>query len=90
MKTITDGNYAADLALSANTPPETYSLLHSLEQVSKGIGLDFNTDKTEFLSFNQDGAISSLNPKSLKFVDQLIYLDSSISSTESDVNICII
>ena len=37
--------------------------------------------------FNQEGVISSLNDKSLKLVDQLIYLSSNISSTESDVNI---
>ena len=45
-----------------------------------------NSDKTEFMCFNQDGAIS-LNDKSLKLVDEFIYLSSNISSTESDVNI---
>ena len=37
---------------------------------------------------NQDGVISSLNGKHLKFVGQFIYLDSNISSTENNVNIC--
>ena len=41
------------------------------------------------MSFNQDNAISSLNGKPLKLVDQFIYLGSNISSTKSDVNICI-
>ena len=40
-----------------------------------------------FMCFNQDGAISSLNGKPLKFVDQFIYLGSHISLTESDGNI---
>ena len=35
------------------------------------------------------GAISSWNGKTLKSVDQFIYLGSYISATESDVNICI-
>ena len=40
------------------------------------------------MCFNQDGVISTLNVKPLKLVDQFIYLSSNISSTESDVNIC--
>ena len=34
------------------------------------------------------GAISLLNGKPLQLVDQFIYLNSNISSTESNVNIC--
>ena len=36
---------------------------------------------------NQDGAISSLNGKTLKLVGQFVYLGSNISSTETNVNI---
>ena len=43
--------------------------------------------KTELMNFNQDGAISSLNGKPLKWGDQFTYLSSYISSTESHVNI---
>ena len=46
-----------------------------------------NSFKTEFTCFNQDGAISSLNNKPLKLVDQFIYLSSNISSTENYANI---
>ena len=41
------------------------------------------------MCFIQDGAISSLNSKSLKLIDQFIYLGTNTSSTESDVKICI-
>ena len=41
------------------------------------------------MNFNQVGAISTLNSKLLKLIDQFIYLSSNISSTEIDVNICI-
>ena len=37
--------------------------------------------------FKQDGAISTLKSKPLKLADHFTYLDSNISSTESNVNI---
>ena len=40
-----------------------------------------------YMSFNREGAISTLNGGSLKLVDNFSYLDSNVSSTESDVNI---
>ena len=46
-----------------------------------------NSNKTEFMCFKQEGAISTLSDKSLKLIDKFVYLSSSISSTESDVNI---
>ena len=42
--------------------------------------------KTEFMSFNQRGDISTLNGRSLKLVDKFTYLGSRISSTENDIN----
>ena len=38
-----DTNYADDLALLTNTPTQTESLLHGLEQAA--VGLYVNTDK---------------------------------------------
>ena len=43
--------------------------------------LFMNSDKTEFMRFNQGGEISLLSGKCLKLVDQFIYLGSNISST---------
>ena len=63
-------------------------LLHSMEQPARNIGLYVNLDETEFIYFNQDGAIS-LNGKPLKSVDQFLYSRRNISSTERDVYICI-
>ena len=40
--------------------------------------------------FKQEEAISYLSFKPLKLVDQFQYLGSNISSTESDVNICLV
>ena len=46
------------------------------------------SDKTEFMMcFKQGIAISILNGKPMKLVNQFKYFDSNISSTKSDVNI---
>ena len=61
-------------------------LLHSLEQIAGSIGLSVNADKTKYMSFNQEGDISTLNGSSLKLVYKFIYPGSSFSCTGSDVN----
>ena len=73
-------------AILANTPNQTETLLHSLEQATTGIGLHVNVHKTEYMSFNQTGDISTLDGSSLKLVDKFTYLGSSVSSTEKDID----
>ena len=85
-KTITDADYADDIALLANTPHQAETLLHSLERAAAGIGLHVNAYKTEFMCFNQKGDIFTLDGTSLKLVDKFTYLGSSVSSTEKDIN----
>ena len=85
-QTITDTDYANDIVLLANTPAQAKSLLHSLEQAASGIGLYVNTDKTEYMCFNQRGNISTLNGSSLKLVDKFTYLGNTVSSTKKDIN----
>ena len=83
---IMDTDYADDIALLANTPAQAETLLHSLEWETSGIGLHVNTNKTEYMCFNQRGDISTRNGRSLKLVDKFTYLGSSVSSTETDIN----
>ena len=78
--------YADDIAMLANTPNQTETLLHSLEQAAAGIGLHVNAHKTEYMCFNQTGAISTLDGTSLKLVDKFTYLGSSVSSIEKDID----
>ena len=52
-QTITDMDYADDIALIANTSAQTESLLHSPEQAAAGIGLHVNAHKKEYMCFNQ-------------------------------------
>ena len=75
-----------DSASGKYTPPPAETLLHSLEQAAAGIGLYVNADKTEYMCFNQRCDISTLNGSSLKLVDKFTYLGSSVSSTETDMN----
>ena len=77
-KTITDTDYADDIALLANTPNQAKTLLHSLERATAGICLHVNAHKTEYMCYNQTGDITTL--------DKFTYLGSSISSTEKDIN----
>ena len=85
-KTITDADYADDIALLANTPNQAETLQHSLEQTAASIGLHVNAHKTEYMCYNQTGDISTLDGTSLKQVDKFTYLGSSVSSTEKDID----
>ena len=84
-QTITDTDYTDDIVLLPNTPPGRI-LLHSLGQAAGGIGLHVNTDKREYLCFNQRVDISTLNVGFLKLVNKFTCLGSSISSTENDIS----
>ena len=86
-ETVMDEDYTNDIALLANTPTQAESLLHSLEQAAGGIGLHVNTDKMEYMCFNQEGIIFTLKAGPLNLVDVFTYLDSCVSSTENSVNI---
>ena len=48
-KTITDADYADDIAILANTPNQAETQLHSLERAAAGIGLHVNAHKTEYM-----------------------------------------
>ena len=48
-KTITDADYADDIAILANAPAQAETLVHSLERAAAGIGLHINAHKTEYM-----------------------------------------
>ena len=85
-KTLTDADYAGDLAKLANTPDQAETLLHSLEQAPAGIGLYVNAHKTEYMCYNLTGDISTLDGAALKLVDKFTYLGSSVASTKKDID----
>ena len=73
-QTIMDTGYTDNIGLLANLPAQADSLLHSLERVAGGIGLHVNTDKTEYICFNQRSDISTLKGGPQKLVDKFSYL----------------
>ena len=83
--TITDADYADDIAILANTPDQAETLLHSLERAAASIGLYVNAHKTEYMCYKQTGDISTLEGTPLKLVDKFTYLRSSVESTEKDI-----
>ena len=85
-KTITDADYANDIAILANPPNQAETLLHSLERAAAGIGLHVNAHKTEYVCYNQTGDITTRDGTPLKLVDKFTYLGSSVSSTEKDID----
>ena len=58
-ETITDADYADDIALLANTPTQAKFLLHSLEQSTEWIGFQVDAEKTEYMCFNREGDMNS-------------------------------
>ena len=82
-----DADSADDLALHTNTHAQAEFLLNNLLRAARDIY--FSVNKTEFMGFKPGGVISTLCGKPPKLVDTFTYLDSNISSTESNVNISI-
>ena len=85
-ETIRDADYADDITLLVNTPAQAKSLWHSMEQAAGGIGFHVNANKTMYICFKCEGAISTQNVVVLKLVDNLTYLGGRVSSTDSGVN----
>ena len=59
--------------------------MHIPEESAAFIGLQVNATKAEFMCYNQDGPIETLNKTPLKKIDDFVYLGSNIVSTEKDV-----
>ena len=85
-KTITDADYADDIAILVNTPNQAETLLQRLERAAAGIGLYVNAHKTGYMCYNQTGDISTLDGTPLKLVDKFTYLGSSVAATEKDID----
>ena len=85
-KTITDADYADDIAILANTPNKAETLQHSLERAAAGIGLHVSAYKTEYMCYNQTCDITTLDQTPLELVDKFTNLGSSVPSTEKDID----
>ena len=50
---ITYADYTDDLVILTDSLKDATSLIHKIEEVSKELGLQINTGKTEYTSFNK-------------------------------------
>ena len=65
----------------------SWILLQSQVQTARGTDFYINSAKTELICFKKDDAITTLNEKPLKLVENFTDLSSKISSTENTVKI---
>lgn len=87
-KTLTDLDFADDLALISESIKDAELLLQSLESAASQIGLYCNEDKTQFISTSdQLLPLFSLNNTNIKRVDDFKYLGSWIAETSKDFKI---
>ena len=77
-ETIMNADYADYIVLLTNSPTRTESMLYNVEKTASGIDLHVNANKKEYMSFNQEGAISTLNGGPLKLEDKFTYLGNNI------------
>ena len=64
--TITDADYADDLALFSNNCKDAERMLHLLESAAATIGLNVNAGKTEHISYNQNSTINTITGEQIK------------------------
>ena len=88
-ETITDLGFADDLALLSDTVDQAQELLLALERHAAKIGLQINSKKTEYMSFNQSSnvPISTLNGSKLQKVHNFKYLGAWMASTSQDIHV---
>ena len=87
--TVTDLDFADDLALLSDTIQNAESLLHDLEEAAHLVGLSLNARKTEFMQINieDDSAIKALDGTTLKTVEDFKYLGSYVANDKKDFNV---
>ena len=85
-KTITDLDYADDLATLCDTIQDAQKLMYQLETAAAEVGLHINAKKTQCINFNQPagGILTALNGNVIKEVEDYKYLGAWISSTKKD------
>ena len=81
-ETMTDEDYADDLALLANTSAQAEYLLHSPEKFTEAMASTWMQIKL-CICFKQKGVPSTLCGKPLRLEDQVTYFGINISSIET-------
>lgn len=84
-KTISDLDYADDIATISNTVQEAQKLLYQLETAAE-VGLHINAKNTQCINYNQPngGILNAIDGSVIKEVEDYKYLGAWISSTKKD------
>ena len=86
--TITDMDYADDLATISDCIADAQKILTEIESAAAQVGLYINTKKTNCMSFNQ-GIVDNIKGRdgeTVKSVEDYKYLGAWISSSKKDFN----
>ena len=87
-RTLTDTDFADDIALLLDNIADAEVLLHKVESAAKEIGLTINSQKTEYMSFNNpQGNLVDTSGAPLCQVTDFQYLGSWVESTKKDVEV---
>ena len=86
---ITDLDFADDIALMTEELEQAQDFLHCVQENAAKIGLHLNSDKTEFMTFNevQDTILKTVNNENIKKIDNFKYLGAWIDDTANDVKV---
>ena len=86
---ITDLDFADDIALVAEELEQAQDFLHCVQENAAKIGLHLNSDKTEFMTFNevQDTILKTVNNENIEKKDNFKYLGAWIDDTANDVKV---
>ncbi len=87
-QTITNLDFADDIALLANNLKDAEEVLHLVEASALTVGLGMNAKKTKAMVYNEaPSAINTLDGSDLEIVQDYKYLGTWIASSEKDFNI---
>ena len=88
-ETITDLDFADDIALLCNEVEDAQEMLRRLENEAGNVGLKANGKKTKVMAFNQETEpeVYTNDGTLLEVVDDFKYLGSWVNNTEADITI---
>lgn len=84
---ITDLDFADDIALISEQIEQAQELLNRVESEAAGVGLIANAKKTKIMAFNHNTKpeIKTSDSSTLEIVEEFLYLGSNVSSTKADI-----
>ena len=89
LNVINDTDFADDIALVTEELEQAQDFLHCVQENAAKIGLHLNSDKTEFMSFNQvqDTVLKTINNENIKKVVNFKYLGACLDDTTNDMKV---